>query len=149
MPAYCTIEDLPRFGVSRDALDPIQITDQKAGISAAQEMIDSYLRSRYTLPLVAVGGDIKRACAIITAYDLLSARGYNPNAPGDENLRERYLDIIRWLERIAAGTVTPDVTDSGSGSGTGGSSFGARVVSNVSRGYSVPDGTGGPFSGGR
>lgn len=149
MAAYCEIEELGRWGISADALEDVQDPDSDAAIAGASDLIDSYLRSRFTLPLVAWGDDLRRACAIIAVYDLMQTRGYNPAEPEDKQLEIRYRDVIRWLERISSGQAVPTVTDSSSGAQSGVSSARAQVVSNSQRGWYDRDGNGGPFSGGR
>jgi phage gp36-like protein len=149
---YCDVSELHRWGVNEAALEDVAADDQEAALDAASDLIDSYLRQRYTLPLVSWGHDLKRACAIIAAWDLISARGYNPNDPADDNLRQRYEDTIAWLRDISAGKVAPQITDSTPGATEGQAPPGARVQvsSNVQRGWQDTSTTSRlPFSGGR
>ena len=141
---YCTILQLQTLGVSAAAIAKYSAARQTEAIEAASRKIDSYLRAggRYTLPLVQVGTDLARCCAIITTYDLLSSKGLNPEGT-DENVRLRYKDELAWLMLVSSGEVIPDITDSGAGAAEGVPSGGARVVSATSRGYSVR-GTGNP-----
>ncbi len=139
MPAvlnYCTIAQLQTFGVAAAAIAKYTPVEKTAGIEAASRKIDSYLRAVFTLPLVQVGTDLARCCAIIASYDLLSSKGLNPEGT-DENVRLRYRDELAWLQLVASGEIKPDVTDSGSGAIEGVPSGGGRVVSATSRGYSV------------
>lgn len=135
--AYATRTQLGQFGIRAAALAGIPTGDQDAALEAASDLADSYLRSRFTLPLTVWQDDLRRAVCSIAAYDLLSSRGYNPDAGADTNVRQRYEDAIRWLERVAAGQVTPDVTDSGSGGdeGNGSAAGAARVFSSEPRGW--------------
>lgn len=135
---YCTISQLHTFGVAAAAIAKFTATDQMVAIEAGSRKIDSYLRAggRYTLPLVQVGTDLARCCAIIASYDLLSSKGLNPEGT-DENVRLRYKDELAWLMLVSSGEVIPDITDSGVGAAEGVPSGGARVVSATSRGYSV------------
>jgi len=147
---YCAPEDLGRFGVSAEALEDIPIENQQEAITATSSLMDTYLRERFTLPLLVAGRDLARCCAIISVYDLISGRGYNPSNPGDDNLRLRYEDQIKWLEKIAAGTVIPDVTDSTPGAVEGVPAGRASITSNITRGWQAePGATRGPFQGGR
>ena len=77
----------------------------------ASDLADGYLARQLTLPLSEWGDDLRRHVCAIAAYDLMTQRGYNPEG-GDSNLRLRYEDAVRWLERVASGTVRPAVTDS-------------------------------------
>ena len=135
--AYATRTHLGQFGIRAAALTGIPTGDQDAALEAASDHADSYLRSRFTLPLSVWQDDLRRAVCNIAAYDLLSARGFNPDAGADSNVRQRYEDAIRWLERVSTGQVTPEVTDSSSGSSSGsGSAAGpARVFSSEPRGW--------------
>ena len=56
--AYATITDLTRFGLPSTALTGVSSTTQEEAISAASSLADSYLRSRYDLPLTAYGDDL-------------------------------------------------------------------------------------------
>jgi phage gp36-like protein len=151
MASYCTRAELSQYGIAADALEDVSTTDQDASISGASDLIDSYLRQKFTLPLVAWGSDIRRACAIVAVYDLIAGnRGYNPATPGDDTLRLRYEDVLAWLKMIANGQVSPEATDSSSGAveGVPPPSGRVRFASNAQRGWSTT-GTRGPFTGGR
>lgn len=148
---YASISDLQTLGVRAEALAKFTPVQKNEALDDASRTMDSYFRKQFTLPFVAVGGDLARACAAIAAYDLVSARGLNPEG-NDENIRLRYLDAIKWLEMVAAGKVLPDVTDSSPAAEEGQSSGGGpRVVSSSSRGYSsrgdASGGCRGPFVG--
>jgi len=149
---YGSISDLQTLGVRAEALAKFTPAEKNKALDDASRTMDSYFRKQFTLPLVAVGGDVARFCAIIAAYDLVSGRGLNPEG-NDENLRLRYLDALKWLEMVAAGKVLPDVTDSSPGAEPGQASIGGpRVISSSSRGYSsrgdTSGGCRGPFVGG-
>jgi phage gp36-like protein len=135
---YASILQLEAIGISAAAISKIQAPAKNAALLTASTMINGYLRGAFTLPLIAWGADLTRACAIIAAYDLLSAKGFNPEqGSGDENVRKRFEDILAWLKLVAAGTVVPyGIEDSTPGILP--STFGgARVISAESRGYSV------------
>lgn len=150
MAEYCSAREIGIYGVQADAIASIAPVDQDAAIEAASDLIDSYLRAQFKLPLVAFGNDIKRAAAIISAYDLLSARGLNPADAGDDGLKARYDDVVRWLTAISKGTAVPQVTDSSSGAQSGVPSGGPRVSSNGSRGWQeTTDSLGTAFTGRR
>ncbi len=68
-------------------------------IADAQEEIDSYLRAAgYTVPLDPVPGIVTRIASDIARYHL-----YDDQAT--EEVRNRYKDQIRFLERVASGDV--------------------------------------------
>ena len=72
--------------------------------------MDSYFRGRYSLPFIAWGQEVTECCAKLTAYHLLSVRGYNPAAAADVNIRDRYTDAIDWLNKVQRQAVHPNVT---------------------------------------
>lgn len=120
MPAYATPADLYSLGLPQRALSGVSVPDQEAALESASRLADSYLSARYTLPLTAWGSDLRRAVAVIAAYDLLAVRGFAPEG-ADEHVRLRYEDAIRWLENVSKGLVnpvgivdsTPEVTNTG------------------------------------
>jgi phage gp36-like protein len=108
VPAYATRTDLVNLGIAAQALEGVATGSQDAALLAASELADSYLGSRFTLPLTAWGSDLKRHVCSIAAWDLLGGtRGFNPEAGTNEVVRTRYEDAIRWLEQVAANKVTP------------------------------------------
>lgn len=143
---YATPADLVTVGISAAALSDFVPNEQLDVIEKASRKVDSYLRSHYTLPLTKAGADVMEATVALSVYWLLSARGYNPEAGADVNVRDRYLDAIRWLEKVASGTVSPDVIDS-STAAVEGRPAGPRVISSSQRGWSARGSVGpvGPF----
>ncbi len=123
MADYATLADLGNLGLTKEALKKFPLVQQTAQITAASRRVDSYLASRYVLPLVAFGADLTEAACIIASYFLMvSGAGWNP-VPGsaDEHLYLRFKDIIKWLEGIPQNKVTPTgVTDSSTVAGDDG-----------------------------
>jgi phage gp36-like protein len=110
---YAERTDLTSLGLIGNALANVSTTMQDAALDAASATADSYLQSRYVLPLVTWGVDLKRAVCIIAAYDLLTTRGYSPAGNVDENFRQRYLDVLKWLGEVRSSEATPSqITDS-------------------------------------
>lgn len=135
MSVYATAADLTRLAIPAEALEGITVEDQDAALSAASSVADGYLASRYTLPLTSWGDDLRRAVCLIAAYDLMTRRGYNPEG-GDEQLRLRYEDAIRWLERVADGKVTPPAEDSSTAGTSASAGLGSpEVRSGTKRGW--------------
>ena len=112
MSSYAQIADLTTYGLPATALQspnlPVQV--QQAALDDASAIADSYLRGRYSLPLLAWGTDLTQAVCRIAAYNLLSVRGYNPAAAADVNIRDRYTDAIDWLNKVQRQAVHPNVT---------------------------------------
>jgi Mu-like prophage major head subunit gpT len=101
--AYATRTDLTRFGIASSALAGVAEAAQEAALAAASDVADSYLRSRYELPLVTYGDDLRRAVCAIAAWDILTVRGYDPNRGGDEAVKLRHDSALKWLADVSLG----------------------------------------------
>lgn len=118
MTSYASRADVALLGLPQHVLDALASDEVGAAavvdqaLAAASSLADSYLRSRYRLPLVSWGDDLRERVCHLAAYQLLSVRGFNPELGADQNIRLRYEDAITWLKAIAAGLVHPDVQDS-------------------------------------
>lgn len=105
--AYATLADLiDRYGDQ----ELTQLTDRLGmaapdaaivgrAIDDASAEIDGYLAVRYALPLTATPSVLVRLCADIARYRLWDDRA-------SEEVRRRYEDARRVLERIASGDVS-------------------------------------------
>lgn len=85
------ISDLSGQGVT-DAARITQI------VNDVQARVDSYLAGRYILPLTTVPGAIEQIAADMARYLLQDMRP-------TEEVRTRYQDGIRWLERVSEGKI--------------------------------------------
>jgi phage gp36-like protein len=134
--SYCVRADLATYGVSAVALAPIDTAVQDAACQSASEVVDSYFRDRFKLPLSSWGIDVTRVTAVIAVYDLLVVRGYNPSAGADVNVRMRYEDALKWLLQVARQEVQPNVTPQQHDS----PGYDApRILTNSSRGWGGAD----------
>jgi len=109
---YCTINDLKTVIPEQDM---IELTDDMVpaqtiiaanvnrAISDAGELIDGYLRGRYTLPLAPVPGIIATLACDIAVYRLY-ARKVRVTPP--EGVSERYKAALKALEQIQKGEIT-------------------------------------------
>lgn len=113
---YASVDDLYRFGLPVQALTDVPAWTVSAALRAATDFVNGYLAKAYTLPLISWGDDIRRAVAVIAAYDLITTRGVNADDGADVWIRQRYLDLVGkdgWLVSLANGTVTPPGTVDG------------------------------------
>lgn len=73
-------------------------------LKASENVIESYLGTRYKLPLLASDGtvppEIKDAVLVITKYKLYARR----NAV-NQSVQAEYDSVIEWLNRIAKGHI--------------------------------------------
>ena len=75
------------------ALDP--------GLTQASSLIDSYLGSRYTLPLPSAPAVLVQACVDIAIYKWCA-----DHQGLTEEKRVRYDDAIKWLKDVSKGLAT-------------------------------------------
>lgn len=108
--AYATRQDMVNTIGEREL---IELTDREqtgaindsvlaGALATAEAEVDSYLAGRYPLPFA-------NPPLVLTAYTCDIAR-YHLGRDGDvvvsENMRERYRDAIRYLEKVAEGKVS-------------------------------------------
>lgn len=86
-------------------------------LAAASDEIDTYLASRYPLPLATVPAILKPLCVDIALYKMSVGLGVT-----DEK-RRRYEDAVRLLTKIAEGKITFGLEQPPAGQG--GASFAA------------------------
>jgi len=105
--SYCTLQDLiERFSES----ELIQLTDRTntgavnettvtRAIADSDAEIDSYLQTRYVLPLPSLPQILKSTASDITRYRLYDDRA-------SEQVTKRYTDAVAWLRLVAARKVS-------------------------------------------
>jgi len=110
--AYCTLEDLEKIMPEQDL---IELTDDDVpaavivtanvdkAIADAGELIDGYLRARYSLPLTPAPGLINTLACDIAVYRLY-ARRVKLTPP--EGVSERYKNALKLLDLIQKGEIT-------------------------------------------
>lgn len=114
---YAQPADLITYGMTAAALStPATNTQaQTQSILGASEIADSYLRQQFALPLVSWGADLVQHVCWLAQYTLINLRGFNPESAADVNYLEKYKLAKKWFEDVAAGRVSPSVTDSSPG----------------------------------
>lgn len=126
--AYASRADLElRFGFAEVAqlADPYgtgQADDDVLGpaLADADAEIDAYLVGRYSLPLTAVPSNLVRIACDIARYRLWKHQA-------SEEVRHRYADAVRYLERVASGQIGigPDTSGETQPATGGGVAYGA------------------------
>lgn len=131
MSQYATLAELYIYGAPSVAFGTITTDALTVALTSASSIVDSFIRSRYALPLTVWGSDLKQATCKIAAYEVLSVRGYNPAAGSDVNILNRHIEAMSWLKGVSRGEihldVTPALATASQGSGV--------VVSNSRRGW--------------
>jgi phage gp36-like protein len=117
--AYCTPANLAQYLPSA-ALSLATNAQQLQACDDASQEADSYMRGRYTLPLLAWGQDVTRYTSWIACYLLAQLIGFAPQAGSDRLIVERYYQAVGWPDRAGTGwfpgiqrqAIHPDVTPS-------------------------------------
>jgi len=89
-----------RHADGEDTPDTDKVLDD--ALTDAHHEIDSYLRARYTLPIVTNGNALQRCALDLTFYNLHESQV-------TELVEKRRDDWIKWLKDLAKGTVYLDV----------------------------------------
>lgn len=110
---------------SRDGSGRQNYESVDAALQSASDEIDTYIGSRYTVPLTAPPPYIRQCAVDIAVYRLALDIG-----PRTEEMRLRYMDAITYLKSVAKGDIDLPVVGGGDGgTGTGsGAGTGARVI---------------------
>lgn len=116
---YCTPTDLAQY-LPAAVLSLTTNAQQLQACTDASEEADSYMRGRYTLPMLAVGKDVTRYTSWIACYLLAQLIGFAPQAGSDKLIVERYYQAVGWPDRAGTGwfpgvqrqMIHPDVTPS-------------------------------------
>lgn len=94
-----------------------QLTDDEQGIyinltllttiiNNSTELINNYLRGRYTLPLINTHFLLKQICYEITKYELYKRRNVIPDV-----VKETYIEAIDYLKKLQNGELLLDETN--------------------------------------
>lgn len=86
--------------------NPTVVAVIEAGITAAEEEIDSYLAVRYDLPLAATPGVLKRVCCDLAMYHI----SVNHTSMAEDK-ETRYNNGVKWLDRLSRGVVSLGVEE--------------------------------------
>jgi phage gp36-like protein len=108
--AYATQADFASLGLPSKATAGVATTDIDAALEAASRVVDSYIGSRYDLPLVTFDKSVTLAVCKIAAYELLSRRGFAAGAADAEGVTRRYEQAIAWCRDVARGLALPGTT---------------------------------------
>lgn len=84
----------------------LDVAKAEEALSDASDTINSYLGGRYTLPLSQVPAVLERHCCYIARYFLERNRA-------TDQARKDYEDSIRFLEKVAAGTISLGIAENG------------------------------------
>ena len=113
--SYSTVKEFHRFCFNTN------IPDENIALALvnASETADSYLSSKYTLPLKSWGSDLSQKVSHIAEYDLATSLGLNAESNDYLILKDLRDNAIRWLTDTAKGLIKPNIVDSATATNTG------------------------------
>lgn len=103
-----------------------------AALVTASRLADSYLKTRYTVPLTAWDDDLSRAVCDVAAYDIAGSKAHGVDG-GKTLIRVRYDDAIRWLKDVSSGEASLAVAEEADAEH--GEAFGYGASSDDERGW--------------
>lgn len=121
---YCTLDDIKKAIPEQNI---VQLTDDTGAgtldqakvddaIAYAEQLIDGYLRGRYTLPLSTIPGLIKMLSVDLAVFHLYSRRF---ELEMSESMMAKYKNAVKLLEQIQKGLVTLGIESADTGPGQG------------------------------
>lgn len=122
MAAYASLAELDlHANLPAAVLQSLPTERREAALEAASRTLDSYIASgRYQPPFTNAGPELKRRTCHIAAYDLICAKGFDPERQSHQLVIKNYDDALAWGRDCAAGRArptleidaTPDVIES-------------------------------------
>lgn len=106
---YATLAELYVYGAPERSLTQLTDAQKLAELASASTLVDTYLRGRYSLPLVSWDSSITEATCKVATYNLFSIRGYNPASGADVNIRDRYNEALIFLNKVQKQQAHPNV----------------------------------------
>lgn len=119
---YCALADiknaLPESDIiqltddaNTGAVDQTKVDD---AIDYADQLIDGYLRAKYTLPLSTVPGLLKSTAVDLAIFHLYSRK---PDMPMPDTILLKYKNSVKLLDQIQKGALTLGIETSSTASG--------------------------------
>lgn len=110
--SYATLEDLAESGLAQEAISSLPLTTRQKVLLRASRYADTFLRDRYTLPLISPYDQaLINAVVQIADYWLITRRGVRAGQDL-EIFRLNFQDANDFLKRIANGQAALCVTQS-------------------------------------
>ncbi len=139
---FATIADFESAGLPLSALGSVSKLDVLRQLERDSAFAATYLGDKYTMPLSApYDPALVDAVCRIAAWHLLCRRGFNPENPGDQVVRQGFIDARDWLTRVANGQARVQVQQANP------ESLQPDISSNERRGYPTVPEVGGGFGG--
>jgi phage gp36-like protein len=110
--AYITQDELEELALPAGAQGGLSDAIVLKQITRASEEADVYLASRYKLPLLAWGNDLKGWVADIAAFFCLKRIGFNPEAADHKVYKDAHDEALAKLLLVSKRLLHPNITDS-------------------------------------
>lgn len=107
MAAYATVEDLKAISLPPKVVESVTSEAAEAALEHASRLADSYIGTRFRLPIAAWEADLTKVVCDIAAYGLMKRRGWNPGVADAEQIRLGYDDAVMWLKHVSQGVTSP------------------------------------------
>jgi len=108
---YATAADFSRLGLPPLAYASLSEEQVEAALEQASAKADSYIGTRFELPLTAYSPALTECVCELAAYALMTQRGWQPGASDIESVGARHDKAIKWLEDVARGRALPAYPD--------------------------------------
>lgn len=102
-----SLDDLYQYGAPTAVFGSLTDPQRTAGIQSAFDTFLGYVRARGQGDLIAYDTSCKSKICHVAAYELLSVRGFNPNAGADRNYIDRNNAALMWFQDIGRSKTTP------------------------------------------
>ena len=132
--SYASSKELYRHAIPASGLTGVELVDIVEELVTQSEVADGYLAGKYTMPLIAWGGDLTSRICHMAEYSLITTRGMNPDGDTYTIIKDKYDAAIKWLSDVAAGKIkSPAIVDSAEPATTAGGA--AVTVTSTLRGW--------------
>lgn len=140
--SYATISDFESAGLPLSALGSVSRLDVLRQLERDSAFALTYIGDKYTAPISPpYDPALVDAVCRIAAWHLLCRRGFSPENPGDQVVRQGFLDARDWLMRVANGQARLQVQQANP------ESLQPDLSTNELRGYPTVRDVGGGFGG--
>ena len=104
--SYASVADF-KARVTERAYEGIPDSLITIHLEDASALLDSYLYGKGypVIPLPSYGNDVRGNIISIALFTVLKSAGYNMQSDADDGVRTGYEDAMRWLDRVANGTI--------------------------------------------
>ena len=119
MASFCTVAQLLQYALPQEAVQNLSNAQLQAECDAASTLATGYLNGRYPNGVATWDIDLSMNVAYIAAYNILAARGYNPEQGADSIYRDRWVAAIEWLKGVQRQAIHPNITPNPTGTPLG------------------------------